>query len=323
MILADKIIALRKKHTMTQEELADHIGVSRQSISKWEGGLSIPDIEKIIKLSNVFGVSTDFLLDDQFDVDPIQGREEINNDYLVKVEEVHEYLRSKRTYAKGIAQAVSIFFFAGAFLITFTTPLLTNRLSENTSIVIGLVGALLISTWGVVRVLSANKFASDFEEIDSKQFELEYGADGVIKKIKDQYKDTHSRMMTVGIAICILSAAPIFISLIFEGNDYFESIIILSVVATVIIASFGVNLIVKTAIYWDYLNNLLKPRLEREHEVKVDKTTEAFASIYWSLITIVYLAYSFITGNWGLSWLIWPIAGLLFGAIEAIIEVRL
>ena len=62
MILADKITQLRKKAGMSQEELADRIGVSRQAVSKWEGSLAVPDINKIIALSEVFGVSTDFLL---------------------------------------------------------------------------------------------------------------------------------------------------------------------------------------------------------------------------------------------------------------------
>ena len=54
MILADKIIALRKKNGWSQEDLAEKLGVSRQSISKWEGAQSIPDMNKILKLSEVF-----------------------------------------------------------------------------------------------------------------------------------------------------------------------------------------------------------------------------------------------------------------------------
>ena len=62
MILADKIIKLRKKNGMSQEELAEKINVSRQSVSKWEGAQSIPDLDKIIQMSELFGVTTDYLL---------------------------------------------------------------------------------------------------------------------------------------------------------------------------------------------------------------------------------------------------------------------
>ena len=59
MILADKIMDLRKRNGWSQEELAEKLGVSRQSISKYEGAQSVPDLDKLLKLSEIFGVSTD------------------------------------------------------------------------------------------------------------------------------------------------------------------------------------------------------------------------------------------------------------------------
>ena len=67
MILADKIIQLRKKNGWSQEALGEMLHVSRQSVSKWESGLSIPDLEKILKMSEIFGVSTDYLLKDEIE----------------------------------------------------------------------------------------------------------------------------------------------------------------------------------------------------------------------------------------------------------------
>ena len=67
MILADKIIALRKKAGWSQEELARQLDVSRQSVSKWEGAQSVPDMERALQLSRLFGVSTDYLLKDEME----------------------------------------------------------------------------------------------------------------------------------------------------------------------------------------------------------------------------------------------------------------
>ena len=61
MFLADKIINLRKKAGWSQEELAGRLGVTRQSVSKWEGAQSVHDIEKIVQLSRLFSVTTDYL----------------------------------------------------------------------------------------------------------------------------------------------------------------------------------------------------------------------------------------------------------------------
>lgn len=59
MILADKIIALRKKAGRSHEELAQQLGVTLQSVSKWEGAQSIPDLDKILQMSRIFANNTD------------------------------------------------------------------------------------------------------------------------------------------------------------------------------------------------------------------------------------------------------------------------
>ena len=68
MILADKIIELRKKNSWSQADLAEMLNVSRQSVSKWESAQSVPDMNRILKLSEIFGVSTDFLLKDEMEM---------------------------------------------------------------------------------------------------------------------------------------------------------------------------------------------------------------------------------------------------------------
>ena len=69
MMLGEKIHQLRKGRGMSQEELAGQLTVSRQAISKWELGESIPDTENVVQLSRIFGVSTDFLLNDDYESD--------------------------------------------------------------------------------------------------------------------------------------------------------------------------------------------------------------------------------------------------------------
>ena len=62
MILADKIVSMRKKAGWSQEELAAQLNVTRQSVSKWEGAQSMPDMDKVVQMSRLFGVTTDYLL---------------------------------------------------------------------------------------------------------------------------------------------------------------------------------------------------------------------------------------------------------------------
>ena len=106
MIFADKLILLRKKAGWSQEELADQMNVTRQSVSKWEGAQSVPDLEKMLRLSELFGVSTDYLLKDEieeaehidlFDDTPLLRR--------VSMEEANAFLSVKLRTAKTIAYA--------------------------------------------------------------------------------------------------------------------------------------------------------------------------------------------------------------------------
>lgn len=64
MNLSKKLQQLRKHNNLSQEQLADKLGISRQSISKWESEQSVPEIDKIVKLSEIFGITTDYLLKD-------------------------------------------------------------------------------------------------------------------------------------------------------------------------------------------------------------------------------------------------------------------
>jgi transcriptional regulator with XRE-family HTH domain len=76
MLLGEKIQQLRKEKGFSQEQLAAQITVSRQAISKWEIGESMPDIDNVIQLSKLFGVSTDFLLKNEITDLPMCGCDE-------------------------------------------------------------------------------------------------------------------------------------------------------------------------------------------------------------------------------------------------------
>ena len=62
MNVADRIQALRKQHGMSQEQLADAVGVSRQAVSKWESEQASPDLDKVVIMSDLFDVTTDYIL---------------------------------------------------------------------------------------------------------------------------------------------------------------------------------------------------------------------------------------------------------------------
>ncbi|EFM25823.1 DNA-binding helix-turn-helix protein [Peptoniphilus duerdenii ATCC BAA-1640] len=82
MNMADRIQYLRKTNGISQEELAVKVGVSRQAVSKWESGQSLPDLEKIITMSDYFGVTTDYILKG---IEPVADKEQKSSELKSKI----------------------------------------------------------------------------------------------------------------------------------------------------------------------------------------------------------------------------------------------
>ena len=105
MKLSDKILRLRKQNGMSQAELAEKLNVSRQAISRWEVGSAQPDASNVLQLSKLFGVTADYLLNDDYesdhDVPAVKNTETIANKKIKKI----------------IALCVSIFGLLGNFVI--------------------------------------------------------------------------------------------------------------------------------------------------------------------------------------------------------------
>ena len=98
MKISEKIVHLRKLNGLSQEELAEKLEVSRQAISRWEMGTAKPDANNILQLSMLFGVTTDYLLHDEYESD---------ND-LPKIKENNQILHMNLTLIAIIAQVAFI-----------------------------------------------------------------------------------------------------------------------------------------------------------------------------------------------------------------------
>ena len=107
MKLAEKLFELRKEKGWSQEKLAEQINVSRQSISKWESGQVLPEIEKIIELSRIFQVTTDYLLLDE--------NSEKSSTTVILKEDKDKYYKEVKSF--GLWQVIYIFVLALAIYL--------------------------------------------------------------------------------------------------------------------------------------------------------------------------------------------------------------
>ena len=151
MILADKLILLRKKSGMSQEELAEKMDVSRQAVSKWEGAQSIPDLSKILQLSELYGVTTDYLLKDSVETEEFIGKDTSDSVRKVTLEEANEYLSLRKTASVRIAIAAFLCIISVIPLIILggAASMPQPPLSENMAGGIGMIIMLVIAAVAV------------------------------------------------------------------------------------------------------------------------------------------------------------------------------
>ena len=327
MILADKIIRLRKKNGWSQEELAEKMNVSRQAVSKWEGAQTIPDLEKILMLGRLFGVTTDYLLKDEIENEDYTDGISDPGTRKITLAEANEYLEIRKLAAKRIAIAtmlciVSIF---PLLLLGVASENPSFFLSEDAACGIGLAAMFPVIAIAVALFISAGFANAPFEFIEKEPFETEYGVIGLVRDAQKKYRNTYTKYNYIGSCICILSPVPLLCAA-FVDHD-FLTVIMLTV--TMFIAGIGAMFFIVSGVRWASMQKLLKEGEYDPIEKKKNRWKETVGAVYWVLATTIFFLWSFlgndgsgINGNswisWQRSWIVWPVAGVLFAAVMMI-----
>lgn len=318
MIFADKLIDLRKKNGWSQEELAEKLNVSRQAVSKWEGAQSVPDMSRIIQLSELFGVSTDYLLKDsmeQAEPAPVSAEESLSR--TVSMEEANTFLKIKEENSRRVALAVMLCILSPVALILLGGAHSFGLLnwSEETACGVGLVVLMLMIIPAVGLFIISNLRISPYEYLEKEPVDTLYGVTGMVKDRKEKFQPMHTRCLIIGISLCIASAIPLFICMIFGWQSFWA---VAGIASVLVLAAIGVMLIVRVSIVRGSYQMLLEEADYSRENKENSKRYGYISGAYWCLVTGAYLAWSFIGNSWQISWIIWPIAGVVFGAVMGI-----
>ena len=320
MIFAEKVLNLRRKNGWSQEELAEKAGVSRQSVSKWESAASIPDINKILELSRIFGVSTDYLLkDDMEDVEFIR-EDDGDGTRRVSLEEANAFLRDKRVQARQIARGVLLCILSPVLLILLgglTEPNPWLAVSEGTAAGVGMMALLLLAAVAVATFILSGMRMKSYGHLDAGAFELEYGVAGVVREHWAAYESVFTRCIVLGVTLCILSAAPLIVAGVMGAPEYVLPMLLALLLA---LAGLGVYLIVRVCIVKGSFDRLLREGDFRAEVIEDERRMERVGGVYWPIVTAAYLLWSFLSGGWHFTWVIWPAAALVFAAISAVVR---
>lgn len=316
MIFADKLIQLRKKAGWSQEELAERMNVSRQSISKWEGAQSIPDIDKIIQLSRLFGVSTDYLLKDEIEnVECNVSSSDVSSLRHVSLKDANDFLTIKAKTSKIIALATFLCILSPICLLILgaISEKTEYGLKENVAGGIGMIVLLILVSIAVALFILSGRKTAAYEFLEKEIFETDSGVIEMVSKQKEKYSKTYTIFNMIGVGLCIIAIIPLFIGVIFNEENDLLLMIMLSI--SFVLVGIGTIFLINTGVKWGSYNQLLQDG-DYSKEKKKNRSISATISVaYWLIATAIYLGYSLPTNNWEYSWIIWVVAGLLFPAV--------
>ena len=313
MIFADKMIRLRKKNGISQEELAERMNVSRQAVSKWESAQAIPDLQRIVEIADFFGVTTDYLLKDSIEDEEFSDDERVTDGNKVTLKNAKEYLTMKKKTAKLIAFATFLCILSPIPLLILTAAT-EFGISEFVAVAIGICSLIVIVAVAVSIYILCGFKNRLFNFLDENDFDTEYGVNEMVKEKQKEFYHSYVSGNIIGTVICIISVLPLIISSLL-GNEF---LIIAMLCMTIFMVAIGVFPFIYVGVQWGGMNRILKEEDFSPCKKKTKKVYNAFSNAYWLIITAVYLTVSFITKRWDITWVIWLIAGVLYAAVSAI-----
>ena len=326
MTFSEKISALRKQKGWSQEELAEKLMVTRQAVSKWESAQSMPDLDKLVQLSEALGVSTDYLLkDEQAQSAPVPAAaEQTVKPRHVTQEEARRYLQLQTAAIPKTTLGVALCVWSPIALIGL--PVLRSTLNwgfpEEICSGIGLCVLLVMVAAGVALLLTAGGTLREFEYLEREPIETDNGAREQALHMQREMASFCTRQNTIGVVLCILSVLPLFALMCVPGvpDGYYS----LAVCALLLLVGIACLLLVRAGSMRGAVDKLLEQGdYTRENKAK-SRFVGAVSAAYWLVVTAAFLFYTFAPNGNGqpqYSWFIWAVAGVLYGALMAALSV--
>lgn len=268
-------------------------------------GIVISEFGNLDELAGELGIN----LSAQYEQEQLAGT-------IVTMEEATAYMEDSKKAALGIAGGVML-------CICCAIPLLLLLawqeaglgLGENAAVVFGVSILLLMITVAVGLFIVIGYRMEKYEYLKKERLTLDESVKGYVEGLYTSRRNSIMLRIVAGVAMCILAVLPVLVlGVLAEGDPVME---ILPVCGLLFVIGLAVFLFV-TAGMEDENYKVLLQKKEFLPSNKENKLVGVVASIYWPITVCIFLGYSFLTMDWGRSWIIWPVAGVLFGAVASI-----
>lgn len=302
MSFGEKLQQLRKEKGLSQEDLAHQLNVSRQAVSKWESQNGYPEMEKIIIISELFQVSLDYLMKEDYEK---QETEPTTSFYLMTQQKIEDYLHMKKSFALRIGGAVTLMIMG---------LVIAALCSETPYQSIGGFGFVITIGIGVFLIIMT--VLSKETKIKIEKMEIKIGL-GDLQNLQEQYQHFHSHF-TLGIAggvlLIILSLACIV--LLNESSPHYENLLAAQFI-------FCIGMSVYVFIYFGILKDSYQFLLNNKTYIQEKKHEQQIENIYaftMPMAAMIYLIMGFTQNWWHPGWIIFPVTVFISSGIDYFIH---
>ena len=293
MSFSENLRVLRKKEEMSQEQLAEKLNVSRQAVSKWESEQGYPEMETLIQISNLFHCSIDQLIKETLVETSL---EEIN--FKAMYDQFYQKFSLRCTIGIGlILLGVSVFLLLAIFFPD----------GSKTEFIPTVVFLLFVLS-GVISFIIAGTQMDAFKK---KNYDVPF--DLYTMQEKDRFNKTFGFAIAFGVASILLG---VIIQVLLDGLLFEE----IANFVFMLFISIGVCVFVYFGTQKSKFEEIEKHSEEKQKEAKKEIVIGTFCGIIMIIAIIIYFLWSFLTNDWHISWLVFPIGGMLCGIVALVVE---
>ena len=294
MDFGNKLLEARRAKGMNQETLAEALGVSRQTIYKWESGITYPDIDMLSKMAEQLGVSMGYLL----------GEGEGTPNSAVSSKGKSTVLRHFTKFARMIGGATLLILFSVAALIVLGT--LDTTLAMALGVVVLLVGIFaavicyVIAGLGHEAFLKGNTYSVSFQ-----------------KEEKDRHRRVFTVKIVLGLSLIFLGILAVVLAGIVEAG---EPLIVASVSLLLALVGVACYLFITAGILDELFSDPQRALLTEEERKGMKNVEEVIDGVIMTLATAVFLLLGFKLDAWHPAWIVFPIGGALCGLVSSFLK---
>lgn len=311
-MLADKIIELRRKNNLSEEELSEIVDVSRLTISKWEKGEKTPNLDQLNILSKKFNITMDDFINEYKDNES-EAYQDVSYDAAMT------YVNDKKKISKltSVGVFICVLSVVPLLLLLFMKGRYDLNMSTSVLTTIGLTSLFVLIAVAVVVLMQTNRYNFDFDINQDRHLKLDESVKHRFKMLLEAYRPVYIKKITFAVIIILLSTMPLIsVSILTQSGE----LALLMVIVKLVMIALGVSIIIPVSQHYSVLKDMVKIGEPTSIKSKKEKRTEKIAAFYWPLVVAVYLGWSLWTMAWGTTWILWPVAAVLFIAVIGLVE---